>query len=225
VASSEEQPREIAISNEGVFAVAFDPLDGSSIIGCNFAVGSIVGVWSARSFVGVDGRGMVASVVTQYGPRTTMFVALGAMEGVWEFTLLGGGWVVTRVVRGLREGRLFAPANLRCAKENEGYKLLVEHYMAEGYTLRYTGGMVPDVLQILVKGYGVFVSPVSEGAPAKLRLLYEAMPMAFLMECCGGGSSDGKGSVLDRRVTGCDERTAVCIGTVGEVDKFERYCA
>lgn len=228
VASSEEMPVGIEMTAGGSYSVAFDPLDGSSIIATNFAVGTIIGVWAGDTLVGVNGRSMVASVVAVYGPRTTLLVCVDGVAGVVEYTFDGESWVVSRVVQQLAEGKLFAPANLRCTRDNEGYRKLVEHYISEGYTLRYTGGMVPDVTQIIVKGYGVFTSPISEKAPAKLRLLYEALPMAHLIEGCGGSSCVGRGiggSILDRTVGSYDERTAVCVGSRGQVDKFEKFGA
>lgn len=227
--SSEETPVEVVMNEGGRLSVAFDPLDGSSIVGCNWAVGSIVGIWEAKRLIGVSGREMVGAVVTVYGPRTTMFVAVGAGWGgsgrrVLEFTLAEEGWAVSSVPGDVREGKLFAPGNLRATQDDEGYGRLIGWYMKEKYTLRYTGGMVPDVTQILVKGLGVFTSPASEKAPAKLRVLYEVLPMGYLIEACGGSSSDGCGSVLRLVVGRCDQRSAICVGSRGEVARFEAYC-
>lgn len=169
-----------------------------------------------------------------YGPRTTLYVAASAWNnsgdsGVREFTLSthpssAATWTTTRRIQTLGSGKLFAPANLRCTQDNAGYSRLIAYYLRERYTLRYTGGMVPDVTQMLVKGHGVFASPASTAAPAKLRLLYEVAPMAFLIESAGGRSSDGAGSVLLRVVRACDERTAVCLGSAEEVARFEAFC-
>ena len=222
-ASSEETPLEKTLSEDGHFVVVFDPLDGSSIISSNFAVGTIVGIWKAQGLIGVRGCDMIASVAIVYGPRTTMYIA-HRQWAVKEFTLRDGSWVMTDAISRIEEGKLFAPANLRCAQDNAGYGRLVEYYLKERYTLRYTGGMVPDVVQILVKRKGVFVSPVSEKAGAKLRVVYECIPMAFLVECAGGRSSDGHGSVLNRVVKQCDERCGICVGSAAEVERFEEYC-
>lgn len=170
---------------------------------------------------------MVAAIITVYGPRTTIYVAADGLDGVLEATLCGEQdttWRVTGCMKEMRDVKLFAPANLRCTQDNEGYERLIQYYMKEKYTLRYTGGMVPDVTQLLVKGGGVFTSPVSKHAPAKLRLLYEALPVAFVIEKAGGRTSDGGASLLRRRVQTCDERTAVCFGSEQEVIRFEQYC-
>lgn len=224
VASSEETPTEEVMSENGRFVVAFDPLDGSSIIGTNFAVGTIVGIWVGKRIVGLSGDDMVASVAIQYGPRTTMFIAAREWgQCTKEFTLVASEWILTRNVTSIAEGKLFAPANLRSAQDNAGYNKLMQYYLSERYQLRYSGGMVPDVTQIIVKQMGVFASPVSPNAPAKLRLAYEAVPMAFLIESAGGRSSDGEGSLMNRRIKDCEETTAVCVGSAGEVDRFEQF--
>ena len=100
----------------------------------------------------------------------------------------------------------------------------MEHYLKERYNLCYTGAIVPDVVQILVKWKGVFVSPVSEEAGAKLLVLYECIPVVFFVVCAGGKSSDGYGSVLYQVVKQCDERCGICVGSAAEVERFEEYC-
>lgn len=230
--SSEEipRPRQLphrACSPDCPLVAAFDPLDGSSVIATNFSVGSIYALWAAPSFEGVSGCEAVASAAAVYGPRTTLFVTVGAGADVWEVTLHPcvdrmGESNVRRVAMD-KHGKLFAPANLRACVDRKGYRNLVSYYMENRYTLRYTGGMVPDVTQLLVKGYGVFVSPVSEKAPAKLRLLYEAIPMAMLVENAQGASSDGTQSLLQVCVRHCEQRTPVCLGSVEEIRRVEQF--
>lgn len=233
IASSEEKPTENILSNDGEYCVAFDPLDGSSIIGCNWSVGTIIGIWKGSHLLGSNGENMVASITSVYGPRTTMYIACGKDWGkiVYEFTLIENDqsvdkleWICSRSIKELKEGKLFAPANLRATQDNEGYNKLIEYFMKKRFTLRYTGGMVPDVTQIFVKGYGIYISPISISAPAKLRLLYEVMPMSYLMEHAGGKSSDGQGSILARRIKEYEERTAVYLGNREQVKTCENYC-
>jgi sedoheptulose-bisphosphatase len=174
---------------------------------------------------------MVCGGCAVYGPRTTLYLAVSQWDHALELSCASGGvgasertWQVLRRIQEIGPGKLFAPANVRAARDNAGYKRLLDFYITEGYTLRYTGGMVPDVIQILVKGRGVFTSPSSPAAPAKLRLLYEALPMAFLVEHAGGASTDGTTSVLDRVVRTCDERIPICLGSKGEVNRYIEYC-
>eukprot|EP00951_Prasinocladus_malaysianus_P042488 scaffold516083_cov47-Prasinocladus_malaysianus.AAC.1 len=116
---------------------------------------------------------------------------------------------------------------MRASKEVEGYKKLLDHYMDNKFTLRYTGGLVPDVYQQFTKGQGIFANPTSDSSPAKLRLAFEAAPFGLLVEKAGGKTSDGTsgGSVLDVPITAVDQRTALCIGSANEVDRFnEMLC-
>ena len=94
--------------------------------------------------------------------------------------------------------------------------------MENRYTLRYSGGLVPDICQQFTKRQGVFANPTSESSPAKLRLAFEAAPFGLLVEKAGGKTSDGVsgGSILDIAITGIDQRTPLCIGSSKEVDRF-----
>lgn len=158
IVSSEETPVDTVLTDARGYSVAYDPLDGSSIIGSNFAVGSIFGVWKGRGFLGKNARDMAAAVYAVYGPRTVLIMAFedGSMHSgktVCEFTLLGDGmWKCTQKNITLKdEKKLFAPANLRASKENGAYADLMQYWMQEQYTLRYTGGMVPDIHNIIHK--------------------------------------------------------------------------
>jgi len=205
-----------------LFSVALDPLDASSIIDSNFAVGTIFAIWERPSLVNVTGRQLVAAGACTYGPRTAITLALADRPGVFEFLLVGDRWLQSNVYEGMAEGKLFAPGNLRATASNERYAKLVSYWQQAKYTLRYTGGLVPDVTQLLVKGKGVFASCAEANERPKLRLLYEAIPMAFLIEKAGGASSDGERSLLDIPVREWDARTQVVLGSAAEVERFEQ---
>jgi sedoheptulose-bisphosphatase len=123
------------------------------------------------------------------------------------------------------EGKLFSPGNLRATFDNPAYERLISYYLGEKYTLRYTGGMVPDVFQILVKEKGVFTNVTSPSTKAKLRILFEVAPLALLVENAGGASScDGLCvSGLDVVIEKHDQRTQICYGSTNEVKRFEEY--
>merc|ERR1711937_1801 len=225
-ASSEEEPTEVNLGGEG-YSVAFDPLDGSSIIDTNFAVGTIFGIWPGSKLTGITGKEQKAAGLGVYGPRTTITLAIDGIDGAHEFMLIDdmssrhGQWVLSQSFNTIGEGKLFAPGNLRATKDNEGYEQLFKYWYDNQYQLRYTGGMVPDVNQIMVKGKGVFVNAASKAAKAKLRLLYEVAPIGYVIEKAGGKSSDGEGSVLNIPVVGTEDRSQVAYGSAGEVARFE----
>ncbi|VFQ80418.1 unnamed protein product [Cuscuta campestris] len=223
-ACSEEVPelQDMGGPVEGGFSVAFDPLDGSSIVDTNFTVGTIFGVWPGDKLTGVKGRDQVAAAMGIFGPRTTYVLALKDVPGTHEFLLLDDGkWQHVKDTTEIGEGKIFSPGNLRATSDNPQYAKLIDYYVKEKYTLRYTGGMVPDVNQIIVKEKGIFTNVASESAKAKLRLLFEVAPLGFLVEKAGGYSSDGKQSVLEKVIAGVDDRTQVAYGSMNEIIRFE----
>eukprot|EP00871_Galdieria_phlegrea_P001046 jgi/Galph1/1942/GphlegSOOS_G592.1 len=227
---SEENSEERTCGGKG-FSVAYDPLDGSSIVDTNFAVGTIFAVVRGNTFIGKSGRDFVAAGCFVYGPRTELSLTISTIDFshqfVWvseesEKSLVENRWVKRRTFNSIASGKLFAPGNLRATTDNEGYRELLSFWMDNKYQLRYTGGMVPDVNQLLIKGKGVFCNPASSSAPAKLRLLFECAPLAFLIEKAGGLSSNGEISLLDIVFQGTEERCQVCYGEKGEVERFNK---
>jgi sedoheptulose-bisphosphatase len=237
--ASEEEPEIKKCNPDGEFTVCWDPLDGSSIVDNNWAVGTMIGIWGSKSgsgddgLIGATGRDQITSLVALYGPRTTVLVALE--DGVYEFSYgctpegceLPDGtfepWICSRSQIKISEDcKIFSPANMRAAQDVPGYKKLLDHYMENKFTLRYSGGLVPDVYQQFTKNQGVFSNPTSPSSPAKLRLAFEAAPWGLLVEAAGGKTSDGTsgGSILDVKITAVDQRTALCIGSSNEVDRF-----
>jgi len=225
MAASEEAPELKKMNECGRFVLCWDPLDGSSIIDNNWSVGTIVGIWDKRTgLVGACGRDQLSSIVVQYGPRCTALVALD--DGTYEFTLQAdSSWICSRqCIRIQDTTKIFSPANLRASQDLPGYAQLIQEWMRERKTLRYTGGLVPDVYQQFTKGQGIFANPTSKAAPAKLRIAFEAAPFALLVERAGGRSSDGVTgcSILDVVITTVDQRTALCIGSAQEVARFNK---
>jgi sedoheptulose-bisphosphatase len=218
-AVSEETTTPQALGGQHFWAT-FDPLDGSSIIDTNFSVGSTFAIWDTEELIGSSGRSIVLAGMVVYGSRTTMLVS--SPHGVDEYTLLRSEWVLTKQGLSIKpETKLFAPANLRAAVDHPGYRELVQSWHDRGFTLRYTGGMVPDIAQIFIKGSGVFANPASERAPAKLRLIYECAPAAYLVEAADGLSWSQTTSVLDVVVTDFEQKVPMCLGSAAEVERFK----
>ena len=178
-------------------------------------------MWKGTSFLNATGRSLAAAGTCTYGPRTALTLGLDSRDAVHEFLLVGDKWMQSNIYSSLTEGKLFAPGNLRATASRPGYARLVDYYQQAKYTLRYTGGLVPDVTQLIVKGRGIFTSVPEADMPPALRLCYEAAPMAFLVEKAGGASSDGRQSLLDIPITDPMVRTRVALGSRGEVERFE----
>lgn len=219
-------------SAEGEYSVAFDPLDGSSLVDVNLSVGSIISVYKGKGFIGRKASEQVAAMIVVYGPRLSFLVSIG--NGVDEFTftfkgdggaVMPGDFVCTSEKMTLKEeGKIFAPGNLRACSSEKWYVDLLNHWVTTGYTLRYSGGMVPDVNQILKKGGGIFTYPGYKEMPeGKLRLLYECAPMAFLVEQAGGLAVHKTGRILDIEVTKLDQRTPIFLGSTKEVELVQKY--
>lgn len=220
--ASEELPDEVRLG-DGEYAICYDPLDGSSLVDVNLAVGTIFGVYKRKTFVGAKGSEQVAALIAVYGPRTTVVLTFG--NGVKEFVLGSDDkFVLANDDIKVEEGKMFAPGNLRAVSERQDYMNLVDYWCKEKYTLRYSGGMVPDINQILLKGKGIFSYPGYGDAPdGKLRLLFECAPMALLVTQAGGAASDGKVEILEKVVEKLDQRTPIYIGSKGEVERCCKF--
>jgi len=234
-ASSEEDPRHIDLSHslrpdvgrERHYNVTYDPLDGSSIIDANFSVGGIYAVWNGSEPIGQKVEDMVAAALAVFGPRTSIIFALPPNIS-FEVTLDvdGRSWLLTRPSIRLSTGpsKTFAPANLRCTQEDEAYNQLVNYYITKKYTLRYSGGLVPDVYHSLIKGQGIFLSPTSTKSPAKLRLVYEVAAVANVVRWSGGAARDQNGvEVQTIKISSYNQRSGLIAGSRAEVDRFNEY--
>lgn len=223
--SSEELDHMEVVREDGKYAAYYDPLDGSSLMNVNMSVGTIMGVYEGAEIIGRTGREQVAALYALYGPKTTLMVTVG--QGVHEFVLVDGAWEVSEEkVELTGEKNYFAPGNLRACKSRPDYFDLVQWYISQQYTLRYSGGMVPDINHILKKGSGVFMYPGMPGAETgKLRVLYECGPMAMLMEQAGGAASTGELPVLDLEIQELVQRCPIFIGQKEEVKRCEESLA
>ncbi len=218
---SEEQSEIIIFDRdhrEGGYAVCYDPLDGSSLVDVNLSVGTIVAIYAGRDPL-QDGCHQVGAMYVLYGPRTTLVYCAG--HGVHEFTLNSlGEYVLTRENIRLKEsGKIFSPGGLRADYLPEHEKV-VRYFEESGYKLRYSGGFVPDINQILLKGGGVFMYPATtKAARGKLRLPFELNPMAYLITAAGGAAADGRQPILELQCRDLDQRSPIYIGSRKEVER------
>ncbi|MBN1613491.1 MAG: fructose-1,6-bisphosphatase [Deltaproteobacteria bacterium] len=221
--SSEEQDTIVRIGqgNEKYYVTA-DPLDGSSLVDTNLAIGTIIGIHK-ESMMAEGRRSMVAALYITYGPLITMVYSAG--KGAHEFVLnREGEYVLSQENITLEErGSIYSLGGLR-KDWTEGHRRYVEHLEEAGYKLRYSGGFVPDINQILIKRGGIFTYPALKKSPrGKLRLLFELQPMAFIFEQAGGMATDGREPILALRVEDLDQRCPIYIGSRYEVEKAGEF--
>ena len=225
----------------GNFLLLFDPLDGSSNIDVNVSIGTIFSVLKCPGDVKcVDtqaflqpGNAQVAAGYCVYGPATTLILTVG--HGTHQFTLdrEQGGFVLTqRDMRIPEETKEFA-INMSNKRHWEAPMqqyiddLLVGKDGPRGkdFNMRWIASMVADVHRILTRG-GIFIYPWDKkdpSKPGKLRLMYEANPMSFLVEQAGGAATDGRQRIMDIAPGQLHQRVPVFLGSKKEVEAATRY--
>lgn len=237
VLGSEEEDQAVLVEKErrGSYVICFDPLDGSSNIDANVSVGSIWGIWkvpsSSKEIHTTDeatqallqaGSTLVSAGYAMYGSATNLVMTTG--QGVNGFTLDAsiGEFLLTHPNMSCRPKRSIYSVN-------EGNERLwqpwfrkyvdhIKHKTDKPYTARYIGSMVADVHRTILYG-GIFAYPDdTKNASGKLRYLYEAAPMAFIIEQAGGKAVTGSGRILDVVPTKLHQRVPVFLGSREEVD-------
>ncbi len=214
--ASEEKEEEEILHEDGNILVAYDPLDGSSLINVNLSVGSIFGIydeeWSAQK--------MIASVYVVYGPRTELVTAY--KNQVRHYIYRHGRFKELEQIKIGKKGNLNAPGGTQ-QNWTPYHKEMIDGLFNEGYRLRYSGGMVPDLHQILLKGGGLFSYPGTSDKPdGKLRKLFEVFPFAFIYEMAGGGAIDENGQRLMELPCSDPHETSPCFfGSDYEIDRVK----
>jgi fructose-1,6-bisphosphatase len=225
----------------GKYLLVFDPLDGSSNIDVNISVGTIFSILRAPEGVSEPtaadflqpGTAQVCAGYAIYGPSTMLVLTFG--QGVHGFTLDrdAGEFILTHP-------RLAIPAQTRefaiNASNERFWEPPVKRYVSEclagkagprgaDFNMRWIASLVAEVHRILMRG-GLFMYPKDTKDPAKpgrLRLLYEANPMAMIVEQAGGAASTGRGRILELRPESLHQRVPVILGTRAEVERIALY--
>jgi fructose-1,6-bisphosphatase I len=242
VLASEENDEPVTLRrNQGSarYAVVFDPLDGSSNIDVNVGVGTIFSILrrsdddaagppqsdgdDANAALLQPGYRQVSAGYVVYGSSTILVYTTGA--GVHGFTLdpAVGAYVLSHEnIRMPSRGKYYSVNEAYADSFSQPYRDYLAGLRKKKYASRYIGSLVADFHRTLLKG-GVFLYPPTADYPeGKLRLLYEANPMAFIAEQAGGMASTGSGRVLDVQPTSVHQRTPLIIGSREEMDEFTR---
>jgi len=219
--ASEEQDDIVEIKKaKGSYGVTLDPLDGSSLIKTNLAVGTIAGFFNEGDVM-EKGSKMDAAMYILYGPLTSLVYT--AKNGVHEFVLNGRNQFELRNenIR-IPNGKIYCPGGLR-SDWIPKQKKFVEHLEKEDYKLRFSGGFVPDLNQVLFYG-GIFMYPALNSKPeGKLRLIFEANPMALIAKEANGANSNGKHSLHEIKPEHLSQRTPLYIGGKKEIELVEKF--
>lgn len=218
------------------YIVVFDPLDGSSNIDSNVSVGTTFSILrrpvdqldtpATAEEVLQPGHRQIAAGYVVYGSSTMLVYSAG--NGAHGFTLdpAVGAYVLSHPnIRIPTAGKHYSMNEAYLERTPAPYQRFVERMrrgeLGRRYSSRYVGSMIADVHRTLIKG-GVFLyPPTDEFAQGKLRLLYEANPIAFIVEQAGGQASDGRGRILDIVPTDIHQRTPLVAGSPAEMKAFE----
>jgi fructose-1,6-bisphosphatase I len=216
--SSEEKEHAQQLHEDGKYFIAYDPLDGSSLVDVNLSVGSIFGIYE-NDFGTAN---MVAACYVVYGPRVEMVFAENKVK---LYLLQAGDFEFVKEIRLGEKGKLMAPGGTQQNWEKY-HKEMIDGFFAEGYRLRYSGGMVPDLHQILLKGGGLFSYPATSDKPeGKLRRLFEVFPFAFVYEKAGGLAIDGKQDVMTLGHAHIHDTSPCFFGSKYEVERVKEVYA
>lgn len=233
------------LGSDGGLLLLFDPLDGSSNIDVNVSIGTIFSVLPAppsaaeREVAEADflqpGRAQLAAGYVVYGPQTTMVLTTG--QGVDAFTLDpdSGAWLQTGAKLAIPAATKEYAINASNARHwPEPVRRYIDECLAgqggprgKNFNMRWVGSMVADVHRIVTRG-GVFLYPWDAREPdraGKLRLMYEANPMALVVQQAGGASFDGDGPTLELSPSALHQRVSVMLGSAEEVERLASYHA
>ena len=229
---SEEQDAALRIHDDGTVIVASDPLDGSSNIDTNVSIGTIFSILPAAGGILQAGRNQIAAGFFVYGPQTTLLVTFG--KSVMAFQLDDDGdfydmdWKV-KITPNTDEFAINA-SNMR--QWHSDIAAYISDCLAgvtgpriQNFNMRWIGSLVADAWRIFRRG-GIFLYPADSRSgygTGRLRLVYEANPIALLVEAAGGKAVDGNGPILDLLPPTLHARVPFIFGSSNEVDEFMRY--
>jgi fructose-1,6-bisphosphatase I len=224
----------------GEYLLLFDPLDGSSNIDVNISVGTIFSVLRCPKGVEPDekvflqpGREQVAAGFAVYGPTTQLVITVG--DGAHGFTLDRETYTFVLTHENIRipeDTAEFAINTSNMRRWEAPVKRYIDECLAgkdgprgKDFNMRWVASMVADVYRVLSRG-GIFMYPRdSKNKDGRLRMMYEANPMAFIVEQAGGAATDGKTRILDLQPARLHQRVAVILGSRNEVERVTSYHA
>lgn len=236
---SEEEEDIRFINPNAKYVLAIDPLDGSSNIDVNAAIGTIFSIYRRKSPIGSQatledclqpGRNQIAAGYVIYGSATMLVYTTG--QGVNGFTLdigIGDFCLSHPNIQIPQDGNIYSVNEGNFSQFSDGYKnyikfcKVIDQASGRPYSARYIGSMVADFHRNMIKG-GIFMYPGTTTAPkGKLRLIYECNPMSWIMEQAGGVATNGKKRILDIKPTELHQRVPVVMGSTNMVHTLHTF--
>ena len=239
--SSEEEEDVVPCSPDGNYLVSFDPLDGSSNTEINSLIGTIFSITHAPQWMEADdpsaflqpGTQSVAAGYVLYGPSTMLAMTTGKGTHIYTLDKTHGGFLLTKPNIELPTQTSEFSIN---ASNQRHWEDPMQRYVADlilgadgprekDFNMRWVAAMVGDIHRVLCRG-GIFMYPFDNRnpeKPGKLRLLYEANPMAFLVEQAGGLADTGEGRIMEVMPTEIHQRVPTIIGSKEEVETCLSY--
>lgn len=213
---SEEKQEELKLNDQKEYIVAYDPLDGSSLVDVNFAIGSIFAIYKDKA----KAKNLQAAIYAVYGVRLELVICIDTpklyrLDENDEF-------IYIRDLQLNEKGKLNATGGTQ-KNWSQLHRNFIKSLFDEGYRLRYSGAMVSDLHQILLKGGGLFSYPCTSDVPnGKLRAYFEVFPFAFIFEKAKGLSSNGKNnSLLELEFEEIHASTPCFLGSKYEIEKLK----
>lgn len=212
---SEEKEEVLSLDKNQNYIVAYDPLDGSSLLDVNFSVGSIFAIYDKE----LEFKSLKAAVYAIYGPRLELVVCV---DEALLYRYDGFEFVFVKKLVLEEKGKINASGGTQ-KYWSKSHALLIRSLFEEGYRLRYSGAMVSDLHQVLLKGGGLFSYPATKDAPkGKLRALFEVFPFAYIFAKANGFSSDGKAPLSSFHPAHLHDTTACFFGSKYELELVQK---
>lgn len=211
------QHKNLRVNNEnGKYIVSYVSIDNVDLLDVNFSLGSIFGIYERQ----MDALHMTAAIYVTYGP-TFQLVFASKMDGVQYFSFEDGDFIEQDNLVLEKQGKINSTGGI-VPEWSEEHKKLVESFFNNGYRLRFSDSLCLDTHQILFKKGGIYSSPTTSSFPeGKLHALFEAFPIAYIIEQAGGRAINKKGRILNMTTTDLNAMTDIYFGSKNEVQIVE----
>ena len=212
-----KQHKNLRVNNEnGKYIVSYVSIDNIDLLDVDFSLGSIFGIYEKQ----MDAFHLKAAIYVTYGP-TFQLVFASKMDGVQYFSFEDGEFIEQDNLTLEKEGKINSTAGL-VSEWTDEHRKLVDSFFNRGYRLRFSDSICLDTHQILFKKGGLYTSPATASFPdGKLNTIFEAFPIAYIIEQAGGRAINKKGRILDMTTTDINAKTPIYFGSKNEVQIVE----